>query len=71
MLQLSVFWTLPIVPFLHSSKSRAMDNAKKANKINNTPSSPEAYLYKMTPVVRIRIAPPLKYLKLCLLIINL
>jgi hypothetical protein len=25
-----------------------------------------AYLYKMAPVARIQIAPPLKYLKLCL-----
>jgi hypothetical protein len=31
----------------------------------------EAYLYKMAPVERIQIAPPLKYLKLRLLIINL
>jgi hypothetical protein len=27
----------------------------------------EAYLYKMAPVARIQIAPPLKYLKLCII----
>jgi hypothetical protein len=32
--------------------------------------TPEAYLYKMAAVVRIKMAPPLKYLKLRLLIIN-
>jgi hypothetical protein len=29
--------------------------------------SAEAYLYKMVPMARIQIAPPLKYLKLCYL----
>jgi hypothetical protein len=32
---------------------------------------PEAYLYKMAPVARIQIAPPLKYLKLCLSLLDL
>jgi hypothetical protein len=31
----------------------------------------EAYLYKMAPVARIQIAPPLKYLKLCLSLLDL
>jgi hypothetical protein len=31
----------------------------------------EAYLYKMAPVARIQIAPPLNYLKLCLSLLDL
>jgi hypothetical protein len=31
----------------------------------------EAYLYKMAPVARIQVAPPLKYLKLCLSLLDL
>jgi hypothetical protein len=31
----------------------------------------EAYLYKMAPVSRIQITPPLKYLKLCVSLLDL
>jgi hypothetical protein len=33
--------------------------------------NPVAYLYKMVPVARIQIAPPLKYVKLCLSLLDL
>jgi hypothetical protein len=34
--------------------------------VSNRRVDAEVYLYKMAPVARIQIAPPLKYLKLCL-----